>query len=182
MSSTPEIATRHWLETLVVGLNLCPFARRELVRDRVRIEVLPPSEGADDGQLRLQALAAECQILDNDPGVATTLLVFPGVLEGFHDYLDFLALAEDLLHSLGYEGIYQLASFHPSYQFADSDEDDPANYTNRSPYPTLHLLREAQLTEVLDDYPAPEEIPERNKEVCRALGIPALAALLKPPA
>jgi hypothetical protein len=181
MSTTPTIATRHWLETIVVGLNLCPFAKRELVSDRVRIEVLHPSEGADDLQLRLQALADECELLDKDPDVGTTLLVFPGALEDFHDYLDFLALAEDLLHSLGYEGVYQLASFHPAYQFADSAEDDPANYTNRSPYPMLHLLREAQLTEVLKDYPSPEKIPERNQEVCRELGIPALVALLKAP-
>jgi hypothetical protein len=172
MSRSPIDETRHWLEQMVVGLNLCPFAKRELVQDRIRIVEAK-------GEAPLHALAREFQILDNDDEVGTTLLVFPDSLGDFEEYLDTLAAAEEWLQAEGYEGRYQLASFHPDYRFDGSAPDDPANYTNRSPYPMLHLLREEELTQALAGYPDPEGIPARNKAVCRELGIPALSALLK---
>ena len=125
-------------------------------------------------------MAREFQILDNDEEVGTSLLVFPHSMLDFDSYLQFLAAAEELLQVSGYEGIYQLASFHPEYRFAESDAEDPANYTNRSPYPTLHFLREEEMARALEGYANPEDIPERNKQKCRELGVPALSALTKP--
>src|SRR5690554_333435 len=126
----------------------------------------------------LHRLVAECERLDDHPEVETTLLVLTPGLEAFDDYLDFLGLAEALLEAQGYEGTYQLASFHPDYCFEGAEEEDSANYTNRSPWPMLHLLREAGLERALEHYPDPEAIPERNVAAMRALGEPALAAAL----
>ncbi|MDH5711889.1 MAG: DUF1415 domain-containing protein, partial [Gammaproteobacteria bacterium] len=101
----------------------------------------------------------------------TTLLVFAEGFKDFGDYLDLVELAQDLLADQGYEGIYQIASFHPDYCFADAELDDAANYTNRSPYPMLHLIREASMEKALAHYPEPEKIPERNVEYARELGL-----------
>lgn len=177
MSRSPEAETMRWLERVVVGLNLCPFAKRELQADRIRLVV---HRGEEAGiEQRLQALATEFHILDHDPEVGTTLLIFEDSLGAFEDYLDFLALAEEFLAAEELEGIYQLASFHPDYQFEGSDADDAAHYTNRSPFPMLHILREADVSKALAGYAEPEKIPERNKQVCRELGIEALSALLQ---
>jgi hypothetical protein len=180
MTQSVEEETRRWLEQVVVGLNLCPFAKRELSAQRVRIALHVESGEGDEFEERLQAVARELQILDNDEDVGTSLLVFPDALRDFDSYLVFLEAAEEYLQVAGYEGTYQLASFHPDYRFAESDPGDPANYTNRSPYPTLHFLREEEMARALEGYPDPEAIPERNKEKCRELGIPALSALTKP--
>ncbi len=158
----------------MIGHDICPFAGREVRRDAVRYAV---SEGAEFERW-LHELAQECQRLDADPEIATTLLIFPRGLEDFETYLDLLALGESLLTSLGYEGVYQLASFHPDYVFEGVGPDDPANFTNRSPEPMLHLLREAELDKALAHYPDPEAIPERNMALLRAPGSPALAAAL----
>jgi hypothetical protein len=166
--------TRHWLQRIVIGLNLCPFAKKDYDEDRVRL-VRSKEEGVE---ARLLELLAECQRLDEDSTVGTTLLVYPTLLGPFEDYLDWLAMAEELLRMEGYEGVYQLASFHPQYRFEGSEAEDPANYTNRSPYPMLHLLREEELTRVLQRHPNPAQIPVRNQEVCRDLGVEGLRALL----
>lgn len=177
MSAEAEKETMRWLERAVVGLNFCPFAKREISNQRVRMVALDSDK--QGAEAWLQALVSECEILDNDQEVGTTLIIFERALREFEDYLDFVALAEDLLQSAGYEGTYQLASFHPDYQFAGCDADDATNYTNRSPYPMLHILREDEVSKALDSYPSPEAIPERNKQVCRELGIKALSALLR---
>ncbi len=180
MSQVPEDEVRRWVEHVVVGLNLCPFAKRELDADRVRFVVSGAEGDGNDADLqRLQELAREYQILDSDDEVATTLVIYPRALQSFDAYLDFLALAEEELVGEGHEGRYQLASFHPQYRFAESAEDDAANYTNRSPYPILHILREEQLALAIASHPDPAQIPLRNKEVCRTLGIVALSALMK---
>lgn len=158
--------TRQWIESVVVGLNFCPFAKRELRRDAVRFSVCSSGDTAD----ALQQLIAECGHLDAQPETETTLLIIPEGFADFLDYLDLAALAEDLLAEQGYEGIYQVASFHPDYCFADAGPDDAANYTNRSPYPMLHLLREASLDTAIDNYPDIDSIPENNMEKARALG------------
>lgn len=119
------------------------------------------ADAADLEEL-LHELVAECRRLDAEPGIATTLLIAPAGMEDFDDYLDWLELAERLLDDLGYRGIYQLASFHPDYVFDGVEAADPANATNRSPYPMLHILREAELERALASYPDPESIPERN--------------------
>lgn len=129
-------------------------------------------------QLHLESLIIEAEHLDSQPETETTLIIFSEAYQDFDDFLDMLALAEDVLIEQGYEGIYQLASFHPDYCFADADIQDPANYTNRSPYPMLHLIREASIEQVLENYPDPEQIPERNMRITRELGERYLQQLL----
>ncbi|MBB3331335.1 hypothetical protein BDK63_002218 [Halomonas campaniensis] len=167
-------ATRAWVETFVVARNVCPFAGREVARDSIRYVAVD----AGDWEGALHRLVAECERLDESPEIETTLLVLTPGLEAFDDYLDFLAVAEALLADQGYEGTYQLASFHPDYCFEGEALDDPANFTNRSPYPMLHLLREAGLERALEHYPDPEAIPERNVAAMRELGTEMLAGAL----
>ena len=178
-SSTPSqdqalSATRAWVETFVVARNVCPFAGREVARDTIRYVAVD----ATDCERALLALVAECERLDETPAIETTLLVVTEGLEEFEDYLDFLVIAEALLAEQGHEGTYQLASFHPDYCFEGEAPGDAANFTNRSPWPMLHLLREAGLEEALAHYPNPEAIPERNVAAMRELGREALVAAL----
>lgn len=174
LSPDPLAATRAWVETFVVARDVCPFAGRELARDGIRYVAVP----ARDRQAALLALFDECRHLDATPAVETTLVVLSEGLEDFDDYLDLLAVAEALLAEQGYEGTYQLASFHPDYVFADAEPNDPANFTNRSPFPMWHLLREAGLERALAHYPEPEQIPERNIAAMRELGHASLARAL----
>ncbi len=167
--------TRHWIEQVVVGHNFCPFAKRELRRNSVRL-VLDESHGMREV---LTQLIAECRFLDGNPDTETTLLIMPGGFEDFLGYLDLLELAEDLLAEQGYEGIYQLASFHPDYRFADAEADDAGNFTNRSPYPMLHLLREASLDSAIGNYPDIDSIPDNNIKKARALGADYFRTLLE---
>lgn len=167
--------TRRWLEQVVIGHNFCPFAKRELRRNAIRFAECPCDRNKDV----LEQLVAECEFLDTHPDTETTLLVLPRGFEGFLDYLDMLELAERLLAQLGYEGVYQIASFHPDYCFADADNDDAANFTNRSPYPMLHLLREASLSMAIDNYPDIDAIPQGNVEKARVLGADYFRALLE---
>ena len=166
---TPYIdATRRWVERAVVGLNLCPFARAPLVQRKIRFAV---SQARDvDGLLddlcgELQSLAAvgpdECE---------TTLLIHPHVLGDFLDYNDFLDTADAAVQTLKLDGVLQVASFHPHYQFADSAPDDIENFSNRSPYPTLHLLREASVERAVDAMSDPDEISRRNQRTLQQLG------------
>ncbi|GAB2993943.1 DUF1415 domain-containing protein [Arenimonas maotaiensis] len=167
-------ATADWIETVVVGHNFCPFAKRELRRKAVRYAV---AEG--DAETLLAALLAECRHLDADAGTETALLILAAGADDFEDYLDLTAMAEDLLAEHGYEGVYQVASFHPEYRFADADSDDAANYTNRSPYPMWHLLREDSLSAAIDAYPDVDAIPENNIAKARTLGAAHWQALLE---
>jgi len=167
-------SVRHWVETLVVGLNLCPFAKAELIKDRVRFAT---TAAATEAQL-LAALETELALLDADPAIETTLLIHPEVLQDFHDYNQFLDDADALLVALGLEGVYQIASFHPHYQFGGTEPEDAENHTNRSPYPLLHLLREASLEQAIERFPGVERIPERNIALMNDLGRERLQALL----
>ncbi|SFR50118.1 DUF1415 domain-containing protein [Thiomicrospira sp. ALE5] len=166
-------ATQKWLQSIVIGLNFCPFAQREFDKNAIHY-ALVDSRNTEDV---LTALQAEWQRLDQQPDIATTLLILPYGFEGFWDYLDLVDLAEQLLVMEGYEGTYQVASFHPDYCFADADEQDPANFTNRSPYPMLHILREAQLSQALDHHPDPDSIPATNVQRARELGLAQMKAL-----
>jgi hypothetical protein len=166
---------RRWVEELVVGLNLCPFAGHELLRNRVRFVV---TEAATEEQL-LAALATELALLNDDASVETTLLIHPDVLQDFFDYNQFLDSAERLLVHLELEGVYQVASFHPNYQFADTAADDAENFTNRSPYPLLHILREESLARRIAAYPDVEQIPVRNIEQMNRLGREKLQSILQ---
>lgn len=183
MKNQPELdpvieATRRWLEKAVIGLNLCPFAGQPWRQGRIRMQV----SDATNLQELAQDLADELLALqDADPAYReTTLLIHPNVLGDFLDYNDFLDIADRLLEDLGLDGTLQVASFHPDYQFADSAPDDPANCTNRSPYPMLHLLREASIEKAAANHPAPEAIFERNIETLRDLGVEGWKKLIDP--
>ena len=160
------LAVQKWVETLVVGMNLCPFAKRELVKNRVRFVTTT----ATTQEQLLQTLQTELELLNTDASIETTLLIHPQVLQDFYDFNDFLSFADGLLLEMDLEGIYQIASFHPDYQFGGTHPDDAENYTNRSPYPVLHLIREDSLERVIADYPNVNDIPERNIELMNSLG------------
>ena len=159
---------------MVVGLNFCPFAAKEVAGETIRYQ----TNEAQDLQSALELLAAECEGLDQDSEIETTLLIFTDGFADFHPFLDLLDLANQLIDDRGYEGIYQLASFHPDYCFADVKSDDPSNYTNRSPFPTLHIIREESLERVLEKTANPEKIPEKNIRLTRELGTEKLQQLL----
>jgi len=158
---------------VVIGCNFCPFAAREVKQDRVRYEVTD----TDDLAIALELMINECRRLDENPTIETTLLIFSKGFDSFDAYLDLVSLAEQTLKHHRYEGVYQVASFHPFYCFYGEDEDDAANYTNRSPYPMLHLLREESIEKALEKYPDPDSIPEHNIEFARKKGQAHMKAL-----
>jgi len=166
-------ATRHWLEQAVIGLNLCPFAKAVHAKQQIRYVV---SDATSPEQL-LAALLDELQTLAAaDPQqIDTTLLIHPQALNDFLDYNDFLDVADAAVEQLGLTGEIQVASFHPDYQFAGSAPDDIENYTNRSPYPTLHLLREDSVARAVEAFPEAADIFERNIRTLQALGHERLA-------
>ena len=166
---------QQWVATVVVDLNLCPFAKRELVKDRVRFAVC---DAATEEAL-LSALQNELELLDNDSAIETTLLIHPQVLLEFFSYNQFLDYADQLLVAMKLDGIYQIASFHPDYQFQGAGADDAQNYSNRSPFPMLHLLREDSLEKVIADYADVEEIPARNIALMNDMGRERLNSLLQ---
>lgn len=173
MVEAPQIeavvaATRTWLVKAVIGLNLCPFAREVHVDDRIRYCV---SEAQSEKQL-LADLMRELESLHAaEPAQCeTTLLIHPYVLKEFLDYNAFLERADDAVAELGLEGVMQIASFHPEYQFQDADTDAIENYTNRSPYPMLHLLRESSVERAVTTHPDTTKIYRRNIATLRALG------------
>ena len=161
-------ATRTWLERAVIGLNLCPFARPVHLHDRIRYFVSAaqsPASLIEDLMAELTALNAA------DPEQCeTTLLIHPHVLADFADYNDFLEQADDAVAELGLGGGIQVASFHPRYQFEDAGPDDIENYTNRSPYPMLHLLREASVERAVTSHPDTTTIYKKNIDTLRRLG------------
>ena len=165
----PVEATRRWLERAVIGLNLCPFAKAVHARGQIRWVL----SDATTPVALLETLGEELLFLRDAPAetVDTTLIVHPRVLTDFLDYNDFLDTADALVESLQLDGVLQVASFHPDYQFAGSAPDDVENFTNRSPYPTLHLLREDSVSRAVEAFPDPEVIVERNVETLRKLGV-----------
>jgi len=161
-------ATRTWLERAVIGLNLCPFAKAVHLKNQIRYAV----SAAQTPEELLADLVSELRLLQAaDPSeIETTLLVHPGVLTDFFDYNEFLELADAAVAGEGLEGEIQLASFHPHYQFAGTGPEDIENYSNRSPYPMLHLLREASIARAVAVFPDAGQIFERNIETLRRLG------------
>ena len=170
-------ATRHWLTEAVIGLNLCPFAKAVHVKEQIRYAVSDAvdSEGVlSDLEAELQALVAA------DPeAVDTTLLILPRAFGDFPDYNDCLFFAERMIKQLRLEGVVQIASFHPFYQFEGSEPDDIENYTNRAPYPIFHLLREDSIERAVQAFPDAEEIYGRNQETLRRIGLAGWHALMK---
>jgi hypothetical protein len=168
-------ATRRWIERAVVGLNLCPFARAPMVQQKIRYVV----SHARDTDALLDDLLGELQSLNaiSADECETTLLIHPHVLGDFLDYNDFLDSADAAVETLGLEGELQVASFHPHYQFADSAPDDIENFSNRSPYPTLHLLREASVERAMEAMTDTDAIYRRNQDTLQRLGTEGWQAL-----
>lgn len=172
--STAVLAVRRWVDLMVVGLNLCPFARTEVVNKRVHFV---ETEAQSEAQL-LEDLATELTLLAETPSIETTLLVHPQVLKDFAAYNQFLDEVDALLQGMQLDGELQVASFHPDYQFAGTAPDDAENYTNRAPYPVLHIIREASIEDRLDSYPDAAAIPERNIKLMNKMGRQQLQGLL----
>jgi hypothetical protein len=168
--------TRNWVEKAVIGLNLCPFARSVYVKNQVRIVV---SE-ARHLDAFLEQLDSELDLLvATDPAeIDTTLLIHPDLLPDFLEFNDFMQLAEEAVIEHDLEGVIQIASFHPAFQFADTGPDDISNYTNRSPYPTIHLIREASIARAVESMPDTDAIYERNIETMKSLGHAGLKRVL----
>lgn len=165
--------TAAWIKEVVVGCNFCPFAAREMKSVSIHYEVIR----SGNFETCLHALSLEFQRLDGDERIETTLLLFPDHFEDFYRYLELTDLADKFLTDQGKEGIYQVASFHPQYLFAGSTSDDAANYTNRSLFPMLHILREASLTSALAQFPHPEKIPRNNITYARKKGLEYMRVL-----
>ncbi len=158
--------TMKWVKDFIVTLNVCPFAKREVEKDSVRCVVVR-SKKID---VALEELMSEIQWLDEHSETETTLLVFPTLFKDFHRYLDFVETAENLMFDQGCEGVYQLATFHPDYCFSGAEPDDVSNYTNRSPYPMLHILREDSLDKAIEFYGDTTDIPNQNIRKMETLG------------
>ena len=161
-------ATQRWVERAVIGLNLCPFAKAVHVKKQIRYVV----SSATTPEELLEELMNELEVLAEIPSTQTdtTLLIHPYVLADFMQYNDFLSVVDDALEDMELDGILQVASMHPHYQFVDTQPDDIENYTNRSPYPTLHLLREASIVQAVAAFPEAEKIFDKNIETLRDLG------------
>ncbi|MFZ6657569.1 DUF1415 domain-containing protein [Undibacterium sp. TJN19] len=161
-------ATEQWLEKTVIGLNLCPFAKAVQVKQQIRYVV----SQARTPEALLEDLERELELLAeaNPEKIETTLLIHPMALNDFLDFNDFLDVADGMLEELELDGQLQIASFHPDYQFAGTEADDIENYTNRSPYPTLHILREEGIDKAVLAFPEAEQIYEKNMETMRELG------------
>ena len=176
-TSIPAIAaTKHWLEKAVIGLNLCPFAKAVHVKKQIRYAL----SNANTEEALREDLIAELLVLKSTDAtdVDTSLLIHPNVLNDFFDYNGFLSVADAILEELQLDGEFQIASFHPQYQFADATADDITNYTNRSPYPMLHLLREASIDRATAAFPDASDIFNANMETMRKLGRDGWSALV----
>ena len=159
--------TIRWISSFIIKLNICPFAKWVFDQNTVKLEVAKAKKLAQ----ALEDLSIEFIFLDNNPKIETTLLIFPDLFKDFFNYLDFIDFAELLLHEQGYEGIYQLATFHPDYCFADTPFDDVSNYTNRAPYPIIHILRETGVEKAIAHYGNTDNIPLNNIATMKRLGL-----------
>lgn len=168
-----ELHTRKWVSEVVVGLNLCPFAAREVKRESILYSILRDA----DEEAVMHAMMQVMEQMDHSEDVETALIILPDAFGDFMEYLDLVYLSEELIAEQEYEGIYQVAGFHPEYQFEGTSIDDPANYTNRSPYPMLHIIREESIERVLENVADPDSIPERNVKLLREKGLIYIQAL-----
>jgi uncharacterized protein len=159
--------TKTWITDVVIGCNFCPFAAREVKLNTILYQVFLEEDRGDT----MLALLKIFKAMDTDHKVETAFLILPNGLENFNTYLDVVHAAEDFLVQKKYEGIYQLASFHPQYLFAGSTEKDPENYTNRSPYAMLHVLREESLSKAIDNHPNVDSIPQTNIDFAKNKGL-----------
>ncbi|MEI6897010.1 MAG: DUF1415 domain-containing protein [Psychromonas sp.] len=168
------IHTQNWVKNVIVKYNICPFARKEVERGSIKYTL---AEG-DDKTLVLQSLLNECRFLDDHSEIETTLFIMANGFEDFYAFLEIVDLANELLYLEGYEGVYQLANFHPDYCFAGEPQNQASNYTNRSPYPTLHVIRESSMALAISAHPDVDGIPLRNIEFSNKKGNAFFADLL----
>ncbi len=166
--------TKNWLKTIVIDFNFCPFAKKEFIQNTIHYYI----EKNDSEEQLLQNIIHQFTILDHDEELETTLIIYPHQLKSFDEYLDFLAITQELIQELQYEGIYQLASFHPQYIFEGNTPNSPSNFTNRSPYPIIHILREKSIEKARLNYPNIHEIPQKNIQFCQEKGIQFMRKLL----
>ena len=166
--------TKNWISNIVIGLNLCPFAKHAFDQQKISYTVISSKNTSD----HLEQLADCFRVLDIDNDIETSLIIFPGSYTTFDSYLELLHVADLFVEDQKYDGTYQLASFHPDYQFADTAKDDASNFTNRSPYPMLHILRENSVEQAVARYPDIEAVPENNIKKCRETGYDTMQAYL----
>jgi len=173
--------TRYWVKSTVIHYNLCPFANKVFSSDRLGFEV--SSANSEEALLEDCLLAIQQLLAVPRDEIETSLLIHPHIMNEFSDYNNFLDMLDVLLEEMSLDGVVQIASFHPQYCFADSDESDAANFTNRSPYPMLHILREESITEAIEEWTERsldvEQIPLRNIETLRKLGSDILESQLQ---
>lgn len=169
------LATKKWLEDIIIGLNFCPFAKKEFVNNTIQYH------NSTQKKLKpvLHEFVEQCQYLQDHDELETTLIVYDEGFRSFDRYLDLVDYANDLLAESGFEGIFQLASMHPEYCFDGIDFDDASNFTNRSPYPMIHIIREASMARVLSVYKEPEKIPENNIMLAQQKGSDYFKNILK---
>jgi len=166
--------TRCWLSSIIIELNFCPFAKREFIKQSISYDV----STANGIEANLHELARALEYLDDHVEMETTLLIFAEAFVDFDDFVEMIDYADQLIDELGYRSTYQLAHFHPNYCFEDAEPDDAANYTNRAPFPILHLLREDSLQKAIDSHPDTASIPDNNINLARELGFTKMQALL----
>lgn len=169
------VQTLAWIRSFIVEYNLCPFAKGPVKKGSLKIQV---SNTRKKNQA-LEELMTEIHYLDRNPAIETTLLVFEHSFKDFFNYLDFVDMAEQLILEQGYEGIYQLATFHPDYYFENTEPEDVSNYSTRSPYPMVHLLREDMLEKAINAYGSTEKIPETNISTLKKLGLEKIKKIIQ---
>lgn len=166
--------TQNWVRDVVIGCGFCPFANKVFIEDTIRYAVIEGTALHEHPHKVLEELL----LLAQNPNIETSLIIFPDAYSHFSAYLNVLKQCEKLSIRKGFEGVFQIASFHPEYVFGDADEQDAANYTNRSPYPMLHLIREESLSKAIAFHPDPDGIPQRNIDFAHTKGIAYMQALL----
>jgi len=166
--------TKNWLNEIIIGLNFCPFAKREVLKNSIRYTI----NNSAELESSLYALADELQYLDAHSECETSLFICPQGFNDFDEFLNLIELADQLIDDLNYRSVYQLAHFHPDYCFDGVDQDDASNYTNRSPYPTLHILRESSLQSAIARHPDTSAIPETNIALARDKGSAKMQQML----
>jgi len=167
--------TKKWIQSVVIDCNFCPFAAKPFLQKKIDYTVINSSSEL----IIIESLMGQWQKMNSDATIETAFILLPIGYEDFQTYLDLIQSMEDLLVDEGYDGIYQLASFHPNYCFEGSSDTDPANYTNRSPYPMIHIIREESVNKVLSTYPDADNIPIRNIEFARQKGLQYMHALFQ---
>ncbi|MBL4672073.1 MAG: DUF1415 domain-containing protein [Arenicella sp.] len=169
-----ERQVNNWLTSIVIDLNLCPFAQREHEKNSIRFK----TSFAESERDIVTDLIEELLVLSKQQEIETSLLILPTALAEFEHFNDFLGFADSLLEKMNLDGVFQIASFHPDYRFAGTDRDDAENYTNRAPYPMLHILRESSLDWAVDEHPDTDQIPLDNIALMNSLGVEHMRKML----